>query len=69
MNETEENNNIRTDELLAGFFKQLLNSEEQKKSGNDNYTRIDMLKVRDQNICQAGSVRYRREGCGVYSEL
>ena len=33
-----------------------------------NYTRLDMLKVRDQDLCQTGSVLYVRQACGRYDE-
>lgn len=33
-----------------------------------NYTRLDMLKVRDQDLCQTGSVLYVRQVCGRYDE-
>ena len=33
-----------------------------------NYTRLDMLKVRDQELCQTGSVLYVRQPCGRYDE-
>lgn len=32
------------------------------------YTRLDMLKVRDQELCQTGSVFYVRQPCGRYDE-
>lgn len=32
------------------------------------YTRLDMLKVRDQDLCQTGSVLYVRQPCGRYDE-
>lgn len=32
------------------------------------YTRLDMLKVRDQELCQTGSVLYVRQPCGRYDE-
>lgn len=32
------------------------------------YTRLDMLKVRDQDLCQTGTVLYVRQSCGRYSE-
>lgn len=32
------------------------------------YTRVDMLKVRDQDLCQTGSVLYVRQHCGRYDE-
>lgn len=33
-----------------------------------NYTRLDMLKVREQDLCQTGSVLYVRQPCGRYDE-
>ena len=33
-----------------------------------NYTRLDMLKVRDQDLCQTGSVLFVRQPCGRYDE-
>ena len=35
---------------------------------DSNYTRLDMLKVRDQDLCQTGSVLYVRQACGRYDE-
>lgn len=32
------------------------------------FTRLDMLKVRDQDLCQTGSVLYVRQSCGRYDE-
>ena len=32
------------------------------------FTRIDMLKVRDQELCQTGTVYYTRQPCGRYEE-
>lgn len=32
------------------------------------FTRLDMLKVRDQDLCQTGSVLYVRQPCGRYDE-
>ena len=32
------------------------------------YTRLDMLKVRDQDLCQTGSVLFVRQPCGRYDE-
>lgn len=32
------------------------------------YTQLDMLKVRDQDLCQTGSVLYVRQPCGRYDE-
>lgn len=32
------------------------------------FTRVDMLKVRDQELCQTGSVLYVRQPCGRYDE-
>lgn len=39
------------------------------EAGEDDYTRIDMLKVRDQDICSTGTVCYRRGVSGCYSEV
>lgn len=33
-----------------------------------DYTRVDVLKVRDQDMCSTGSVLYRRQPCGRYDE-
>ena len=33
-----------------------------------NYTRLDMLKVRDQDLCRTGSVLFVRQPCGRYDE-
>lgn len=38
------------------------------KRQDGNYTRLDMLKVRDQDLCQTGSVLYVRQACGRYDE-
>lgn len=38
-----------------------------RKDGMD-YTRLDMLKVRDQDLCSVGSVLYVRQPCGRYDE-
>lgn len=32
------------------------------------YTRLDMLKVRDQDLCRTGSVLFVRQPCGRYDE-
>ena len=32
------------------------------------FTRIDMLKVRDQELCRTGTVYYTRSPCGRYEE-
>lgn len=32
------------------------------------FTRVDMLKVRDQELCQTGTVYYTRQACGRYEE-
>lgn len=32
------------------------------------FTRLDMLKVRDQDLCQTGTVLYVRQPCGRYDE-
>lgn len=32
------------------------------------FTRIDMLKVRDQELCRTGTVYYTRRPCGRYEE-
>lgn len=33
-----------------------------------NYTKLDMLKVRDQELCQTGTVLFTRQSCGRYDE-
>ena len=33
-----------------------------------DYTKVDVLKVRDQDLCKAGSVLYCRQKCGRYDE-
>ena len=38
------------------------------KRQDGNYTRLGMLKVRDQDLCQTGSVLYVRQACGRYDE-
>nr|WP_302830159.1 toprim domain-containing protein [uncultured Bacteroides sp.] len=38
------------------------------KQQDCGYTRLDMLKVRDQDLCQTGSVLYVRQPCGRYDE-
>lgn len=49
---------------LADFIFSLTRVKEQDRS----YTRLDMLKVRDQELCQTGSVLYVRQPCGRYDE-
>ena len=49
---------------LADFIFSLSRVKEQDRS----YTRLDMLKVRDQDLCQTGSVLYVRQTCGRYDE-
>ena len=49
---------------LADFIFSISRVKEQDRS----YTRLDMLKVRDQDLCQTGSVLYVRQTCGRYDE-
>lgn len=49
---------------LADFIISLTRVKEQDRA----YTRLDMLKVRDQELCQTGSVLYVRQLCGRYDE-
>lgn len=49
---------------LADFIFSLTRIKEQDRA----YTRLDMLKVRDQELCQTGSVLYVRQPCGRYDE-
>lgn len=49
---------------LADFIFSLTRVKEQDRA----YTRLDMLKVRDQELCQTGSVLYVRQPCGRYDE-
>lgn len=49
---------------LADFIFSISRIKEQDR----NYTRLDMLKVRDQDLCQTGSVLYVRQTCGRYDE-
>ena len=49
---------------LADFILSLTRVNEQDRA----YTRLDMLKVRDQELCQTGSVLYVRQPCGRYDE-
>ena len=49
---------------LADFIFSISRISEQDRS----YTRLDMLKVRDQDLCQTGSVLFVRQPCGRYDE-
>lgn len=49
---------------LADFIFSLTRINEQDRA----YTKLDMLKVRDQELCQTGSVLYVRQPCGRYDE-
>ena len=49
---------------LADFIFSITRVSQQDR----NYTRLDMLKVRDQDLCQTGSVLYVRQPCGRYDE-
>lgn len=49
---------------LADFIFSISRIKEQDR----NYTRLDMLKVRDQDLCQTGSVLFVRQPCGRYDE-
>lgn len=39
-----------------------------RESGKGDYTRMDVIKVRDQEICSPGSLYYQRQPCGRYDE-
>lgn len=49
---------------LADFILSITRVDEEEK----RYTRLDMLKVRDQDLCRKGSVVYVRQPCGRYDE-
>ncbi len=49
---------------LADFILSITRVDEEDK----RYTRLDMLKVRDQDLCRKGSVIYVRQPCGRYDE-
>ena len=49
---------------LADFILSITRVDEEDK----RYTRLDMLKVRDQDLCRKGSVLYVRQPCGRYDE-
>lgn len=49
---------------LADFILSLTRVDEEDK----RYTRLDMLKVRDQDLCRKGAVLYVRQPCGRYDE-
>lgn len=49
---------------LADFIFSLTRIDEPDRA----YTRMDMLKVRDQELCHTGSVLYVRQPCGRYDE-
>ena len=49
---------------LADFILSITRIDEEDK----RYTRLDMLKVRDQDLCRKGSVLYVRQPCGRYDE-
>lgn len=49
---------------LADFIFSISRIEEPDRS----YTRLDMLKVRDQDLCRTGSVLFVRQPCGRYDE-
>ena len=52
---------------LADFILAVSRHTEEGEHPN-NYTRLDVLKVRDQDLCSTGSVLYRRQPCGRYDE-
>lgn len=52
---------------LADFILAISRHTEQGERPN-NYTRLDVLKVRDQDLCSTGAVLYRRQPCGRYDE-
>lgn len=39
-----------------------------KSATHTDYTRLSVLKVRDQELCSPGEVIYVRQGCGRYDE-
>ena len=49
---------------LADFILSITRVDEEDK----RYTRLDMLKVRDQDLCRKGAVIYVRQPCGRYDE-
>lgn len=49
---------------LADFIFSISRIEEPDR----RYTRLDMLKVRDQDLCRTGSVLFVRQPCGRYDE-
>lgn len=49
---------------LADFIFSIARIKQQDR----NYTKLDMLKVRDQDLCQTGSVLFVRQPCGRYDE-
>lgn len=49
---------------LADFILSITRVDEEEK----RYTRLDMLKVRDQDLCRKGTVIYVRQPCGRYDE-
>lgn len=49
---------------LADFIFSISRIEESDR----RYTRLDMLKVRDQDLCRTGSVLFVRQPCGRYDE-
>ena len=49
---------------LADFILSITRVDEEEK----RYTRLDMLKVRDQDLCRKGTVVYVRQPCGRYDE-
>lgn len=49
---------------LADFILSITRVDEEEK----RYTRLDMLKVRDQDLCRKGAVVYVRQPCGRYDE-
>lgn len=49
---------------LADFIFSISRIEQPDRS----YTRLDMLKVRDQDLCRTGSVLFVRQPCGRYDE-
>lgn len=49
---------------LADFIFSISRINQQDRA----YTRLDMLKVRDQDLCQTGSVLFVRQPCGRYDE-
>ena len=57
---------------LADFILSIsrIKQDENNEDGTPalDYTKVDVLKVRDQDMCSTGSVLYKRQPCGRYDE-